>query len=96
MSREEMNAVLSEAVEVACYFLQKRGEFFPFALGMDQAGGLRHIQGWTGDESPPSNSALDFPGLSALQVRLGYTPLVATSTRNTVQLPAKQLSARAT
>ena len=59
MSREEMNAVLSEAVKVACYFLQKRGEFFPFAVGMDQAGGLRHIQGWTGDESPPSNEILD-------------------------------------
>jgi hypothetical protein len=54
MSREEMDQVFSEAIHAAQYFLEKSGEFFPFAVALDSDGKLIHIQGWTGDEQPPS------------------------------------------
>lgn len=39
------------------------------------------------------NSALDLAGLAAIQVRLGYTPVVATPIRTAFGLPARQVSA---
>ena len=49
-----MDALLDEGIKVAGYLLEKNSEFFPFAVVMTTGGEVKHIQGWTGEEQPPS------------------------------------------
>jgi hypothetical protein len=50
--------MLEEALNVASYFLQKSGEFFPFAVALEAGGGLRNVEGFPGGEQPPSVEVL--------------------------------------
>lgn|SRR5262245_16774128 len=56
---EDSERVLNEAIDVACFFLQKSGEFFPFAVVMHPLGEIKHIEGYTGEEHPVAVSLVD-------------------------------------
>jgi hypothetical protein len=58
MSRDQLDSLLDEACSLACYFLEKNREFFPFAVAMGKEGEIRHIQGFTGVEQPTSPEVL--------------------------------------
>lgn len=59
MSKDNMDRLLSEGIRVAGHFLGKSGEFFPFAVALTRDNLLRHVQGWTGEEQPPSSEVID-------------------------------------
>jgi len=50
-----MNALLPFAQEM----LSKYGEFFPFGGYVDEGGGISHVNGWTGEEQPPSQEIIN-------------------------------------
>jgi hypothetical protein len=54
-----MDALLDEGLQTAIYFLEKNGEFFPFGIAMKPDGSIAHVQGYTGDECPPSQEVID-------------------------------------
>lgn len=56
MSREDMNALLNEGIDVAAQFLRKSGEFYPFALVKTQSGEVRHMQALTEAGRPHSRT----------------------------------------
>jgi hypothetical protein len=58
MSKDDMNTILNDAVNTALYFLEKNGEFFPFGVVLVSNKEVRHVQGWTGDEQPPSEEVI--------------------------------------
>jgi len=60
MSREEMDSILDDGLQAAIHLLEKNGEFYPFAVAVDAAGGLRHVEGYTGDEHPLSDDLISF------------------------------------
>ncbi len=59
MSRESMDRLLDEALSVAVHFLTKSGEFYPFAVALETSGGLRHLQGYPGEETPESAKVVE-------------------------------------
>ena len=59
MAHPDMDALLDEALNTASYFLEKNGEFFPFGVTMSPNGKINHVEGYTGDEQPPSQEVID-------------------------------------
>ena len=59
MAHPDMDLLLDEAIRAAIYFLEKNGEFFPFAITMSQSGEITHVQGYVGEEHPPSQDVID-------------------------------------
>ncbi len=59
MNQENINRVFDEALRVAAHFLGKSGEFYPFAVALTASDELRHVQGWTGEEMPPSKEVIE-------------------------------------
>lgn len=58
-AREEMDALLTEAIRVAIHFLEKRGRFFPFAVGMDGDGRIQHFMAFAGDEQSETDPQIE-------------------------------------
>ena len=47
-----MDVLLTEAMQAAQFFLEKNGEFFPFAVTLAPDCRLNHAQGYTGSNQP--------------------------------------------
>src|SRR6266700_935200 len=58
MNREHLNSVLDEGLRFGVDLLERRGEFYPFAVIETFAGAVEHVQGLTGSEYPPSDDVL--------------------------------------
>ena len=58
MNRKDLDPLFDEAVKVAQFFLDKSGEFFPFAVTLSREGKQTHVQGWTGNEQPSSDEVI--------------------------------------
>jgi hypothetical protein len=54
-ARDEMELLLGEGIRVATRFLEKRGGFSAFAVGLAYDGQLRHIMAHTGEEQPEAD-----------------------------------------
>ena len=59
MNRADLDPLFDEALQAACYFLEKNGEFFPFGVVLRSDGERRHVQGWTKSEQPPPAEVID-------------------------------------
>ena len=59
MAHPDMNALLDESIRLAVLFLEKNGEFFPFGVTMAPDGTVSHMQGYAGDDQPPSQELID-------------------------------------
>jgi hypothetical protein len=59
MTRIDMDAVLDESIKTAVHFLEKFGEFFPFAVAKARNGEIRHVQTRGEDERPSSNEVIE-------------------------------------
>ncbi|MEM9789912.1 MAG: hypothetical protein AAF842_05845 [Planctomycetota bacterium] len=59
MAHPLLDAVLTEAIDLAQHLLSKNGEFFPFGIRAIESGELIHVHGYTGEEQPPSNDIID-------------------------------------
>ncbi len=70
MAHPDMDALLDESLRAAIYFLEKNGEFFPFGVNMSADGKIRHAQGYTGDEHPPSQEVIDILLMGLKQGRM--------------------------
>ena len=58
MPHPDMDTLLDESLQVAIHFLEKSGEFFPFGVAMTPEGTVSQIQGYSGDECPPSQEVI--------------------------------------
>lgn len=58
-AKEDWEKILNEAIDLACYFLRKSHEFYPFAVVMHPLGEIQHMEGYTGEERPRSQKVLD-------------------------------------
>lgn len=58
MNQSFRDDVLQEAIETAAHLLEKRGEFFPFAVVMTAAGEIRHLQAMMDDDHPESDAVI--------------------------------------
>ncbi len=69
-----MNAVLEEGINTAVHFLNGNGEFFPFAVVVTKRGEMRHVQGWTEEQRPPSDQVIHllYSGLRQCAVEEEY------------------------
>lgn len=59
MNEFSRDDVLQEAIETATHLLEKRGEFFPFAVVMISTGEIRHLQAMTDDDHPKSDDLIN-------------------------------------
>ena len=59
MNRDDLDPLFNEAIQVACHFLEKNGEFFPFGVILTEQGARHHVQGWTGSEAPDPQLVAD-------------------------------------
>ena len=59
MNRADLDPLLDDALQAACHFLEKNGEFFPFGVVLTADGARRHVEGWTGTEQPPPAEVID-------------------------------------
>ena len=58
MNRADLDPLLAEGIRAARFLLDKNGEFFPFGVVLAKDGTHKHVQGWTGEERPPSDDIL--------------------------------------
>jgi hypothetical protein len=60
-----MDAVLDESIKTAVQFLEKYGEFFPFAVVKTSDGQITHVQTWGHNERPSAQEVIQelFSGL---------------------------------
>ena len=59
MNRADLDPLLDDALQTARRFLNKSGAFFPFGVVLGADGQRRHVEGWTGGESPTPDSIAD-------------------------------------
>ena len=59
MAHPDMDTLLDEGLQTAIHFLANNGEFFPFGVTMAPDGTVAHVQGYTGDDCPPSQELID-------------------------------------
>jgi len=59
MAHPELNDLLNTLYGFAQEMLAKHGEFFPFGAEINRDDELTHVQGYTGDECPPSQQVID-------------------------------------
>jgi len=59
MNRADLDLLFDDAVQTACHFLEKHGEFFPFGVVLTAAGERHHVEGWTGSEQPPTETLVE-------------------------------------
>ncbi len=59
MNRDDLDPLLDDALQTAKHLLSKNGEFFPFGVVLAASGERRHVQGWTGSESPESDTVTE-------------------------------------
>ncbi|XOV76921.1 MAG: hypothetical protein ACFHWZ_08940 [Phycisphaerales bacterium] len=59
MAREHMDSILDRGIDYAIQHLEKRGEFFPFGLGMDSAGDISIVNAYTEEERPLSDPLIE-------------------------------------
>ncbi len=59
MNRADLDPLFDDAVQTACAFLEKNGEFFPFGVVLAGYGQRRHVEGWTGAEQPAPADVID-------------------------------------
>jgi hypothetical protein len=60
MNESARDEVLQEAIETATHLLEKRGEFFPFAVAMTNNEEIRHIQAMMDDGRPKSDNIINY------------------------------------
>jgi hypothetical protein len=53
---DHLNVLLTEAVNLAETFLEKGGEFYPFAVALAPDGEVVHVQGWVDEKQPQPES----------------------------------------
>lgn len=58
MTGHDLNVVLDDALKTAIYFLEKSGEFYPFAVVKTHQCEIHHVQIWPEDEKPPSDQVI--------------------------------------
>ena len=58
MSKDDVNAVLTEGIHAALHFLGKSGEFYPFGVVKTTDGELRHVHGCTESDYPDSERVI--------------------------------------
>ncbi|XHC24806.1 hypothetical protein ABWH91_11085 [Phycisphaerales bacterium ac7] len=54
-----MDSILDRGIDYAIQHLEKRGEFFPFGLGMDSAGDISIVNAYTEEERPLSDPLIE-------------------------------------
>jgi len=59
MAHPDMNALLTESLQVAKHLLHEFGEFIPFGITVASNGKITHVSGSTGDERPRSQDVID-------------------------------------
>jgi hypothetical protein len=59
MKQYARDKLLQDAIETAAHLLEKREEFFPFAVVMSNENEIRHIQAMMGEERPASEAVID-------------------------------------
>ncbi len=59
MAHPDMNALLDEGLRIAAHLLEKNGEFFPFGVTISTDGKINHVQGYTGEDYPPSQDLIN-------------------------------------
>jgi hypothetical protein len=85
MSREELDSLLNEACQLAIYFLERNREFYPFGVVLSSGGEIRHVQGHTGSEYPPSAEVISLLE-SALAEQAGDRDIIACAVVRDVRL----------
>jgi hypothetical protein len=56
VNRDDLDPLLDDALQTAQQLLQENGEFFPFGVALGADGTRRHVGGWSGTESPNSET----------------------------------------
>jgi hypothetical protein len=59
LAHEDLDQLLNSLLPFAQEMLAKHGEFFPFGGYLDVGGRIAHVNGWTGEEQPPSQQIID-------------------------------------
>ena len=58
--KQHLDTLLTEGVNLAISFLDKNGEFFPFAIVLTNHGEIRHVQAGMNEEQPTSDDVISF------------------------------------
>ena len=57
--QDDLDRLTDEALQAAQHLLDKNGEFYPFAICLDEDGSSRMVGAYDGDEHPPSQDVLE-------------------------------------
>jgi hypothetical protein len=57
--QDDLDRLTDEALRAAEHLLDKNGEFYPFAVCLDEEGSSRIVGAYDGDEHPPSQDVLE-------------------------------------
>jgi hypothetical protein len=60
MSSAQMDVILDEGLRAAIEMLEKRGEFYPFAIAMDSGEDIEHLSGFDGSDFPDASQVITF------------------------------------
>jgi len=55
---QSLDVLLSEAANLAIAFIEKSGEFYPFAVVVSKSGKSKHLQGWSMERVASSDAIL--------------------------------------
>jgi len=77
--QDDLDSLLQESLPIAQQFLEKNGEFFPFALSLANSGDTRIVAAYEGSEHPASTELLKmlYEGLAGQSAQLRGAAVVS-------------------